>query len=86
MATVRETPQTQKYSYGVNMFDDRRLVRQQPQVVDLHRSTIGFQISGGGIAAMAQSHHDRRRVSIDYRRGRGNRVCYILRSRACFYA
>ena len=32
---------------------------------------LGFLLSGGGIAAEAQSQHDRCRVSIDYRRGRG---------------
>ena len=33
---------------------------------------------------LAQSRHDRRWVSIDYRRGRSKRVSHILCNRACF--
>ena len=49
-----------------------------------HRPTIGIIIKRGSITTEAQSHHDRRRVSIDYRRGNGNRVYHIQHSRAWF--
>ena len=41
-------------------------------------------LSGIGVASVTQSRHDRRWVSIDYRRGRSNPMSRILCNRVCF--
>ena len=48
---------TGRHRVGPPMFDDRRLARQQLQVIDLHRPTIeipikrGWHYSGGTVSA-----------------------------------